>query len=205
MWSCGAVKDAPTNDPGSADVPSPDIPVQADLGDTNSPDTGTSEDAEPVDSGLTDTTLTDLSDSNTADIEPPLDEGVGGDETSTEPDPGSPLEDSLGDVASVEDPGQSGSDPGQPDLGSPDPGQPDLGQPDPGQPDPGQPDPGQSDPGPGEVATVDTGGCDLPPPHCPGSPAPTWELEDMSQDPSTTYGLSAFSGHVVVLALFSAT
>jgi len=178
--NCGSIKDPPVDDPGLTELPAQDIPSPADLVDSSSGDAAVNEDLGSVDS-------------SSADTSPATDEGIASDETST--DPGTTVEDSLSDVASAEDPGQSASDPGEPDPG----------QPDPGQPDPGQPDPGQPDPGPGDVPTLDTAGCDLPPPNCPGAPAPGWELEDMAQEPPTSYGLNAFSGHVVVVALFSAT
>lgn len=59
-------------------------------------------------------------------------------------------------------------------------------------------------------STTDTGGtddCDQPDPpaYCVGSPAPEWQLKDyqpLSCGSGAVYGLSAFQGHVTLMALF---
>lgn len=64
---------------------------------------------------------------------------------------------------------------------------------------------GASDSGPVDVLLADTS-CPASIANCPGAPLPTWSLEDFqpkSSDFGKTYGLSAFNGKMLIVALLA--
>ncbi len=74
-------------------------------------------------------------------------------------------------------------------------------------PDSGGSDTPPADTPPGDAGSDAIAACDpLAEPTCPGAATPGWQLADFQPASSgfeTTYGLEAFTGHVVVLALLS--